>query len=63
MSQKKINKKRKGGNFINEKSNEIKYKSGDLIGEEIIKNQTEIPKNLIEFPDVTSIEQNLKERI
>ena len=65
LEKKKINKKRIiiiiEGNFIDEKSNEIKYKSGDFIGEETIKNQTEIPNNLIAFPDVTSIEANLKD--
>ena len=49
------------GNFIDEKTKEVKYKSGDLIGEEVIKNQTDIPNNLIAFPDVTSIEANLEE--
>ena len=49
------------GNFVDEKTMEIKYKSGDLIGEETIKNQKEIENNLIAFPDVTSIEANLED--
>ena len=49
------------GNFVDEKTMEIKYKSGDLIGEEIIKNQKCIENNLIAFPDVTSIEANLED--
>ena len=43
------------------KTREVQYKSGDLIGEDTIKNQTDIPNNLIAFPDVTSIEANLED--
>ena len=49
------------GNFVDEKTMEIKYKSGDLIGEETIKNQKDIENDLIAFPDVTSIEANLED--
>ena len=65
LEQKNLSKKRIiiiiEGNFIDEKTREIQYKSGDLIGEDIIKNQTDIPNNLIAFPDVTSIEANLED--
>ena len=65
LEKKKLNKKRIiiiiEGNFVDEKTKEIKYKSGDLIGEETIKNQTDIPSDLIAFPDVTSIEANINE--
>ena len=49
------------GNFVEEKSMNIIYSAGNLIGEEILKNQINIRDDLIAFPDLFSLEANLKD--
>ena len=63
--EKKLSKKRiiiiLAGNFVEEKTMKIIYSQGSLIGEEIIKNQKEIRKDLIAFPDIISLEADFSE--
>ena len=49
------------GNFVEENSMNIIYSAGNLIGEEILKNQINIRDDLIAFPDLFSLEANLKD--
>ena len=49
------------GNFVKENSMDIIYSSGNLIGEETIKNHIDIKDDLIAFPDLISLEANLKD--
>ena len=49
------------GNFVEEKTMQIIYSSGCLIGETTLNNQSEIRNDLIAFPDLISLEANLNE--
>ena len=65
IAKKNLSKKRiiitLAGNFVNEKNLEIVYSSGNLIGEETLKSQSEIRSDLIAFPDLISLEANLSD--
>ena len=65
ISKKKLSKKRiiiiLAGNFVEENTMNIVYNSGVLVGEETLKNQSEIRDDLIAFPDVISLESNLSD--
>ena len=47
------------GNFVEEKSMNIIFQSGTLVGEDTLKNQTDIRDDLVAFPDIISLESNL----
>ena len=47
------------GNLVDSKTMKIKYKTGDIIGEETVKNNIDIPNNLMAFPDCLTLEANL----
>ena len=51
------------GNFLNSKSMKIKKKNGEILGEETLKNNLDIPNDLIAFPDTLTLEANLDEII
>ena len=51
------------GNFLNSNSLKVKKKSGEILGEETLKNNLEIPNDLIAFPDTLTLEANLDEII
>ena len=47
------------GNLVNSKTMKIEYKTGDILGEETVKNNIDIPNNLMAFPDCLTLEANL----
>ena len=49
------------GNFISTETDKAQFRSGDIIGEDTLTNNVDIPTNLVAFPDCLTLEADLND--
>lgn len=47
------------GSLKNSQSKKVEYKSGSIIGEEMVKNYIDLPENLVAYPDCLTLETDV----